>query len=306
MSTYSVITEYIDERVAEGALAASSAEVIGCVLSQWVRYAGPDPTSWTPEQARSWVNDPGLRPSTRKSRLTKLRPFVRWLVDREAMPHDITSRIARIHVPRGRARDLERGDVVRVLEVCPDARATLIVLLMVHMGLRCGDVARIRMEDIDVRGRRLHVRGKGGRGEPTHHAPIPMEAWHVLTIWIRSEGRSGGALIRSYQRPGEGLDPHTMSKLVGRWIRAAGLKAFPYDGISAHSFRHTCAQHLADGQAATAEQPAIAPLDVRMVQKLLGHATLATTEGYIRRDPPGLRDAMEQRRYLPPSAGEAA
>ena len=297
-----LIRTYLDERVTDGHLATSSAEVTSYVLHQWARHAGADPKAWTPELAAEWVNDPRLRPSTRKSRLHKLRPFVRWAVDAGVMPRDITRRIARIHVPEGPARDLRHSDVVRLLAVCPDARATLIILLMVHAGLRCGDVARIRIEDIDVNGRQLHVRGKGGRGEYTHWAPIGLEAWHCLVSWIRTEKRHTGPLVCSYQRPGHALRPDTIGDLVAEWIAAAGLKAFPYDGRTPHCLRHTCATHIVVGDETTDGD---APLvDIRGAQRLLGHARQATTEGYVRRTPEGLREAVDRRRYLP--TGKAA
>ena len=70
-------------------------------------------------------------------------------------------------------------------------------------------------------------------------------------------------------------------------MRAAGLKRFPHDGTSAHSLRHTCAQTMLDGGA-----------DLREVQYALGHRTIRSTEIYTRREPPGLRAAMNGRAFL--------
>lgn len=72
--------------------------------------------------------------------------------------------MGRIRIPEGAPRDFTRLEVEQLLAACPDQRARLIVLLMAHLGLRCGDVARIRIEDLDTRLRSLHVRAKGGRG----------------------------------------------------------------------------------------------------------------------------------------------
>lgn len=77
-----------------------------------------------------------------------------------------------------------------------------------------------------------------------------------------------------------------LSKIVQRLVCSAGLKQFPYDGVGAHALRHTCAQGMLDLGA-----------DIRQVQAALGHRHQSTTEIYLRREPPGLREAMEGRRY---------
>lgn len=282
-----VISRYLADRVARGDLARSSAEVIRVVLHQWWRHVDQrPPSSWTEADVLAWLNDDNLRPSTRKSRVTKLRPFIRWLIDEGEMDHDPTSRIGRIRVPIGNPRDFTVDEVQALLHVCPDRRAVLIVLLMVQMGLRCGDVARIRVEDVDARRRSIHVRGKGGRGEPTHWVPVPNEAWNVLARWLHDLRRSAGPVIASYHT-GEQLQPATVSKMVGEWVKQAGLKDFPWDGRSAHSLRHSCAQHMLDIGAG-----------LREVQFALGHRSQRTTEIYTRHEPRGLRDAIEGRQYL--------
>lgn len=281
-----MVRGYVADRVRRGELAESSAEVIRCVLRQWLTHVDHRPPStWTAEDVASWVHDDKLRPSTRKSRLTKLRPFCRWLMEAGLLEQNPTAKVARVRPSSEVPRDFTVDEVAQLVAVCPDRRARLIVLLMAHIGLRCGDVARIRVEDVDTRRRSLHVRGKGGRGEPTHWDPIPGEAWDELVGWLRTEGRSSGPLVCSYTT-GRALQPASISKLVGRWVRAAGLKQFPWDGRSAHSLRHSCAQHMLDAGA-----------DIRDVQHTLGHKSLRTTEGYLRHEPPGLRAAMDGRRY---------
>ncbi len=281
---------YISERVANGELAASSADVIGAVLHRWHRHVGyRPPTDWTPDDVRTFVHDQTVRPNTRKSRIGKLRPYVRWLARRGDLHADPTDGVGRIIIPPGMPRDFTDDEVGRLLAVCPDDRARLIVLVMVQLGLRCCSVAWMRVEDIDVRHRTLHVRGKGGRGEITHSVPVPTQAWDALEARLVQMGRSAGAVIesREWGRAGAPVSPAHVSKMVGRWVRAAGLKTFPYDGMSAHSLRHTFAQSVSDGGA-----------DPRKVQWAMGHATYRSTELYLRREPPGLREAIEGRTYM--------
>lgn len=268
-----------------GELAPSSADQIRNVLRSWMRHAGPPP--WPENMVADWVNDGRLRPTTRKARLSRLRPFCRWLILDGHIGTDPTLRIGRIVVPSSDPRDLTPDEVRRLIGACPDDRAVIIVILMVQMGLRAGDVARARVEDIDQHRQLLHVRAKGGRGEPTHWEPIPAEAWALLSRWL-DQSPSGGPLIRSQgNNCYDGLTPNHIGRLVRGWLRDAGLKARAWDGRSAHSLRHSCAQHMIDGGA-----------DLREVQHTLGHRTIRSTELYIRREPPGLRTAMEGRRYM--------
>lgn len=289
-TSHHYITDYLADRVARDELAPSSTQAIRWTLHRWIEHAGPDPAAWTEDQTLAWVHDSTLRPASRKSRLGRLRPWLRWLVDEGVIARDLTSRAGRIRVSEGEPRDLTPDEIAAVIAAAgDDHRAATIVLLMAHCGLRCGDVARVRIEDIDLRRRLLHVRAKGGRGEPTHWCPIPTQAWEAIQRWMRIRpGTPGrGALITAMPPPHGPITPAHVGVIVRRLIDAAGLKGWAWDGRSAHSLRHSCAQHMIDGGA-----------DLRLVQHALGHRTMRTTEIYVRREPPGLREAMEGRDYL--------
>lgn len=280
------VEDYIAHRQAMGELAASSAAQIAAVLHRWERHAGADPSAWTVEVVAAWVHgDEQLAASYRRDRLAKLRRYCRWLHDRGLIASNPTVDVAQVRVPDGAPRDLTLDEVGALVEVLPDDRARLIVVVMLQCGLRVGDLCRVRTEDVDWSRRRLHVRGKGGRGEPTHWVPIPAEAWELV------EPRLGrpGPLVRStrYRRRVEPLSPNHVGRLIRGWMSDAGVKQAARDGISSHALRHSCAQHLVD-----------AGVSIRHVQAVLGHRSEATTEAYVRREPPGLRAAVEGRRYL--------
>jgi integrase len=166
------------------------------------------------------------------------------------------------------------------------------VLLMAQMGLRVGEVAAIRVGDVDRARRVLAVRGKGGRGEVTRSVPITGEVWDALGDYVEEAGQQySGHLIVSWNAatPGVGVSSRWLGRMTRQWFSQAGVKVYAYDGMSAHALRHTCAQDVADSGA-----------DIRHVQELLGHASLRTTQEYLRISPPGLRDAIEGRRYVDP------
>lgn len=283
----SMIAEYVAHRVRMGEYTDRTAGQVSRVLHQWHRHAGDEPRAWTTDQMVDWVHDQTLRPNSRKVRRARLRCYCAWLLDHGHLDVDPTRGLPSVHIPKPNPRDLTVEQVRRLIGACPDERAVLIVVLMIQCGLRAGDLARVRIEDIDANRRALHVRAKGGRGEPTHWVPIPAEAWQLVAAQITRVGRGAGPLVEQQRRPGVALAASRVTQLLQIWIAAAGLKSFPYDGVSAHALRHSCAQHLIDDGA-----------DIRQVQAVLGHASVTTTELYLRRDPPGLREAMEGRHYL--------
>lgn len=278
---------YLRYRRALGELAPASVGVIFWVLRSLDAYMARHDLALatiTRVDVERWLAERDRSPATTKSMLTKARPFFRWCVEQELLDRDPTLGIRAPRPPDGLPRCLDPVDVGDVLRACPDERARVAVLLMVQCGLRVGEVAAMRIEDVDWRRRTISIRGKGGRGRVTRSTPIPAEVLESLRRHVGA--RRSGPVLRSYQPPYDALTAHWLSRLVSRWLVDAGVKRAARDGVSAHAFRHTTAQDLVD-----------AGTDLRVVQRLLGHRSIRTTEDYTRRDPPGLRAALEGRRY---------
>jgi integrase/recombinase XerC len=280
-----VIRDYVRSRVELGDYSTESADAVRWALMSFARSTGPVPVDeLTATHVRQWVGSAHRQPATIKSMLGKLRPFARWLVETGQAPKDFTVGVRSPKILDGLPRCLGPDECGAVLSSCPDERARLVVLLMLHCGLRVGEVAALRLEDVDRRRHVALVRGKGGRGRPTRSVPIPDQAWRQLVRF--TDGRHRGAVVRSYQPPYGHLRAGSLSALVREWMTDAGIKSGAWDGRSAHACRHTAAQDLVDQG-----------VDIRVVQRLLGHRSVRTTEDYTRRDPPGLREAIEGRKY---------
>lgn len=95
-------------------------------------------------------------------------------------------------------------------------------------------------------------------------------------------------MIRSYQHPSSGVAAPYVSRLVRRWMYAAGVKQRAGDGISGHALRHTAATDVLRATNG----------NVRVVQMMLGHQSLASTQRYLRTYPEELRTAMAGRSYV--------
>jgi integrase/recombinase XerC len=145
-------------------------------------------------------------------------------------------------------------------------RDTAIMELLYATGIRVSELCGLDLDDIDQSRRTVRVLGKGGKERVV---PVGIPAERAVSRW-RTGGRalltrdsSGPALFLGAR--GGRLDPRTARRVVHARIAAAG--SVPDAGP--HGLRHTAATHLLEGGA-----------DLRSVQEMLGHASLATTQIY--------------------------
>lgn len=246
---------------------------------------GLEPGDLAAGHVKDWLESlEHLAPATRRRRYSTVRTFCGWLTATGQVAKDPTFGIKSPKQPRSVPRAMRAADVTRVLNSLPDTRAVLIVTWMVQLGLRCCEMARLQLGDIDAVGGMVRIRGKGGH---ERILPIVDEAADALEEYLRGDYPGGaGPLIRSHLHPGRGLDPDTISGLVSEWMRQAGVKRQVRDGISAHALRHTMASDSLRGGA-----------HLRDVQQALGHAHLTTTEIYLPLVVHGLAKAMGGRTY---------
>ena len=158
------------------------------------------------------------------------------------------------------------------------ARDRAILELMYGSGLRVSEVAGLTIERIDLDRGRVTVFGKGDKerevplGDPAREA---VEAW----LFVRDvlQPGSGDALFTN--RRGRPIGPRDIRRLVGRYAGAtlSGRRVTP------HTLRHSFATHLLEGGA-----------DIRAVQEMLGHASVATTQRYTHVSRSRLFEAYER------------
>jgi integrase/recombinase XerC len=158
------------------------------------------------------------------------------------------------------------------------ARDRAILELMYGSGLRVSEVAGLTIERVDLDRGRVTVIGKGDKerevplGDPAREA---VEAWLVVREVLQPG--SGDALFTN--RRGRPIGPRDIRRLVGRYAGAtlSGRRVTP------HTLRHSFATHLLEGGA-----------DIRAVQEMLGHASVATTQRYTHVSRSRLFEAYER------------
>ncbi|TQS41749.1 tyrosine-type recombinase/integrase [Cryptosporangium phraense] len=159
-------------------------------------------------------------------------------------------------------------------------RNSLVLELLYATGVRVSELCGLDIDDVDRERRLLRVLGKGAR---ERSVPYGVPAERVLAAWLDrgrpllATPRSGPALLLGVR--GGRLDPRTARQIVHDRLRE--VPGAP--DLGPHGLRHTAATHLLAGGA-----------DLRTVQELLGHATLATTQIYTHVTVDRLRQAYRQ------------
>ena len=220
---------------------------------------------------RGRPHDPGLAPTSLRRRAASLRGFYRFAYGENLIGVDVAQHIDLPRQPRLLPDTLTVAEVEALLEAAPDVRARALLELLYAAGLRVSEATGLDMEDLSLDGGFVRVIGKGDR---ERLVPVGDVALDWLRRWI-DEGRPG--LLELGKAPPERGGPVFLGDRGGRLARqqafaivrsttrAAGLRG----RISPHTLRHSFATHLLEGGA-----------DLRIVQELLGHASISTTQLY--------------------------
>jgi len=220
---------------------------------------------------RGRPHDPGLAPTSLRRRAASIRGFYRFAFGEGLIGVDVAQHIDLPRQPRLLPETLTIDEVVRLLEAAPDLRGRALLELLYASGLRISEALGLDVEQLSVDGAFVRVIGKGDR---ERLVPVGDVALDWLNRWL-TEGRPallalghvsperGGPLFLGDR--GRRLARQQGFGVVKAAARTAGLS----DRISPHTLRHSFATHLLEGGA-----------DLRIVQELLGHASISTTQLY--------------------------
>jgi integrase/recombinase XerC len=226
--------------------------------------------SWLAAQAAA-----GAARTTLARRTSAVKTFTAWATRRGLIESDPA---ARLQVPKARRTlpaVLRQDQALDAMAAAKSGaqqgdplalRDQLIVELLYATGIRVSELCGLDIDDVDTSRRLLRVLGKGNKQRTV---PFGAPAQAALTAWL-SDGRpelvtadSGPALLLGAR--GRRIDPRQARTVVHQTV--AAVNGAP--DIGPHGLRHSAATHLLEGGA-----------DLRVVQELLGHSTLATTQLY--------------------------
>lgn len=239
---------------------------------------------------RGWLADQeqaGLARATLARRAASARAFTAWTVRRGLTDVDAGARLASPkragRLPAVLTDDQAAQLLADAEQVADDPlgwRNHALLELLYATGIRVSELVGLDVDDVDDGRRTVRVLGKGGRERTV---PFGVPALRALDRW-RADGRprlvandSGPALFLGAR--GRRIDPRTVREVVHQAVE--GVPGAP--DIGPHGLRHSAATHVLEGGA-----------DLRAVQELLGHASLATTQIYTHVSVERLRSAYAQ------------
>ncbi|MCK6522760.1 tyrosine-type recombinase/integrase [Myxococcota bacterium] len=243
---YPLLAEYAAWIGQHGGVRASSQRVYLVVLGRLVEAIGDDPSKYTTRNVRGFVTEECAKFGVDRATTITIaaRSYLRFLV--------ATGRIARgmegaLMYPANWGlssipRYIEPDDVEKAIAVFDPAtkvgaRDRAIILLLARLGLRAGEVAALRMADVDWGGGRLAVAGKGRR---QHWLPLPQEVGDAMLVYLR-DARPKVANEFVFLRvlaPYREIHMEAVAAVAKKAIRVSGVKA---PSVGSHVFRHSVA-----------------------------------------------------------------
>lgn len=232
----------------------------------------------------------GLSAATAARRRASLRQFYRFLLSEGMRADDPSRRIAAPRTGRSLPRVLEADVLDQLLVACSGAdtaslRLRAIVELLYGAGLRVSELVDLKVQTLMSATDHMVVRGKGGRERIAPLNPATRAAVGAY-LDVRTLNKTDAA--SPWLFPSRGASGRLTRRRVGQMLNDLALKAgLDPQHVHPHALRHSFATHLLDGGA-----------DVRVVQVLLGHADIATTEIYTHVSQSRLKSVMEQHHPL--------
>lgn len=213
----------------------------------------------------------GLAAASVKLEVVALKIFFRWLASRTRIAHDPAEVLPLPRIERYLPETLNEQAAEQLLAAVDvnaprGLRDRAMLELLYASGLRAGELTGARLENLDLDARVIRVTGKGGK---TRLVPVGTKACEAITAYLEKERpqfvskRTGSHIFLS--RHGKSLTTVRLWQIVKETAKRAGIDTSVYP----HLLRHSFATHLLEGGA-----------DLRVIQEMLGHADISTTQIY--------------------------
>jgi integrase/recombinase XerC len=218
----------------------------------------------------AWLHGRGLAKSSIARKLATARSCFRFLARRGLVAANPARQLASPRLPKRLPSFLPIDESNELLDASQGAtlsgrRDHAILELLYASGLRVAECCGLDLEDLDRRHGTVRVLGKGGK---ERMVPVGDEALAAVEAYLSLRGEAGGPLFRNVR--GGRLTTRSVHNIVRRRAREAGIDR----RVTPHTLRHTFATHLLGAGA-----------DLRLIQELLGHSRLSTTQRYTHVSP---------------------
>ena len=277
MSLEHAVDAYLAHLRVERGLAENTLLAYGRDLSRFAEFARTLGVSASADldlgHVSAWLKDlagAGLAPRTAARQLSALRGLMRFLTEEGELKHDPSELAARPRIGRRLPSTLAEHEVLRLLGA-PDTsklrglRDRAMLSLTYASGLRASEVVGLELADIDLERGVVSALGKGSKRRLVPVGEVALDHVDAYLARRAEHPKLAQARVVFASPRGAALTRQAFWKIVKRYARGAGIEGAAYP----HRLRHSFATHLLAGGA-----------DLRSVQTMLGHVSIATTEIY--------------------------
>lgn len=228
------------------------------VISRFLDQAGRTADEFTTDDVVNFLSNDEFSANTRYAYHWHLKSFCDWLIVTKQRADNPLLGLPSPRLRKRPPRPVPGDSLPLILRSAPTGKVRMMILLAALQGLRVHEVAKIHSRDIDLHDGTIEIQGKGGKV-----AILPLHD-DVREAMETEQMPSKGYWFESCKRPGKPIQPASVSKAVGKAMAKAGVSGTP------HALRHYFGTQLVRAGA-----------NLRVVQELMRHTSINTTQGYI-------------------------
>jgi len=220
--------------------------------------------------------DRGLRISTVRTRLACIVAFLHFLVEQEVISGVVLKRRMKLKLPEVLPRAMNPSDVQKLLSAIDDIRDRALILLLLRTGMRIGEALGLRLNDLDIRDRKVHL-FQGEKNSMGRVVYLSDDVLSALKLWLRRRDQN-----QEFVFYGQGNKPVCYSTGRSRFVKYIQKAGLEEKGYTVHCLRHTFASELLN-----------AGMRLECLQQLMGHQDIEVTRRYAR-----LTDRTREEEYF--------
>ena len=220
--------------------------------------------------------DRGIRISTVRTRLACIIAFLHFLMEQDVIPGSLLKRSIKLKLPDTLPRAMNPADVRKLLSEIDDIRDRALILLLLRTGMRIGEALGLRVNDLDIRDRKVHLL-EGEKNSMGRVVYLSDDALLAIKLWLRRRNPN-----REFVFYGQGNKRLCYSAGRSRFVKYLQKAGLEQKGYTVHCLRHTFASELLN-----------AGMRLECLQQLLGHQDIEVTRRYAR-----LTDRSREEEYF--------
>jgi len=229
--------------------------------SDFIKYTNKEPGSVSEDEIKSYlaylISDKKLSSSSVAIVRSSLLFFYNQVLNKGF------SAIRTPKIQRNQPEVLSKDEIKTLIEACSNDKSRLLVQFLYSSGLRVSECLRLKVEELDFKDNVCNV--KQGKGRKDRMTLLSISLAEQIKDFLKKENIDSGVIFRN--KEGKMFTVRNAQKIVSNTAKRAGIKK----QVTPHKLRHSFATHLLDSG-----------VSIRVIQELLGHSNLQTTQIYTR------------------------